>query len=68
LGLEPIEFESGAPAELLAVRAASLREAVATLTEARLVIHAGRVVARTAVDQHTLIPTAIVAQEGAGHA
>jgi cytosine deaminase len=68
MGLEPIEFESGAPAELLAVRAASLREAVATLTEARLVIHAGRVVARTVVDQHTLIPTAIVAQEGAGHA
>jgi cytosine deaminase len=68
MGLEPVRFEHGAPAELLAVRASSLREAVATTTEARLVIHAGRVVARTVVEQHTLIPTRTVAQEGAGHA
>ena len=68
MGLEPVELEHGAPAELLAVRASSLREALATITEARLVIHAGRVVARTVVEQHTLIPTATVAQEGAGHA
>jgi cytosine/creatinine deaminase len=68
MGLEPVLFEQGAPAELLAVRASSLREAVATTTEARLVIHAGRVVARTVVEQHTLIPTRVVAQEGAGHA
>ena len=68
MGLEPVRFEHGAPAELLAVRASSLREAVATTTEARLVIHAGRVVARTVVEQHTLIPTRVVAQEGAGHA
>jgi cytosine deaminase len=68
MGLEPVLFEQGAPAELLAVRASSLREAVATTTEARLVIHAGRLVARTIVEQHTLIPTRVVAQEGAGHA
>jgi cytosine/creatinine deaminase len=68
MGLEPVLFEQGAPAELLAVRASSLREAVATTTEARLVIHAGRVVARTVVEQHTLIPTRVVAYEGAGHA
>jgi cytosine deaminase len=68
MGLEPVRFEPGAPAELLAVRASSLREAVATTTEARVVIHAGRVVARTVVEQYTLIPTATVTQEGAGHA
>jgi cytosine deaminase len=68
MGLEPVLLEQGAPADLLAVRASSLREAVATTTEARLVIHAGRVVARTVVEQHTLIPTRVVAQEGADHA
>jgi cytosine deaminase len=66
MGLEPVRLEHGAPAELLAVRASSLREAVATTTEARVVMHAGRVVARTVVEQHTLIPT--LTREGAGHA
>jgi cytosine/creatinine deaminase len=68
MGLVPVRFEYGAPADLLAVRASSLREAVATTTEARIVIHAGRVVARTIVEQHTLIATPTVTQEGAGHA
>jgi cytosine deaminase len=71
MGLEPVRLQAGAPAELLAVHASSLREAVATATEARLVIHAGRVVARTVVEQHTLVASGTpqpVAQEGAGHA
>jgi cytosine deaminase len=68
MGLEPVRLQPAAPAELLAVRASSLREAIATITEARLVIHAGRVVARTVVEQHTLIPIRTVTQEGARHA
>jgi cytosine/creatinine deaminase len=72
MGLPPVRVEPGWPAELLAVRASSLREAVATATEARLVIHAGRVVANTAVEQHTLVPTRVLrpvtTQEGAGNA
>ncbi len=47
LGLPPVTISSGAPAELLAVRAGSLREALATTATDRLVISAGRVVART---------------------
>jgi cytosine deaminase len=49
MGLERPALEAGAPAELLAVRAPSLREAVATATEDRIVFHAGRVVERTRV-------------------
>jgi cytosine deaminase len=73
MGLEPVRLERGAPAELLAVRASSLREAVATATEARLVVHAGHVVARTVVERD--MPAAPerrtpqpAIQEGAGHA
>ncbi|GED99823.1 cytosine deaminase [Gordonia spumicola] len=44
--------EVGAPAELLAVRAGSVVEAIASGTEARTVIHRGRVVARTDVTTH----------------
>jgi cytosine deaminase len=74
MGLEPARVEAGAPAELLAVRASSLREAVATVTEARVVIHAGRVVARTTVQRETSwTPQGSgsqtdVIEEGAGHA
>ena len=74
MGLEPIRLEPGAPAELLAVRASSLREAVATVTEARVVIHAGRVVARTSVQRETSWAPegsgsqSDVIEEGAGHA
>jgi cytosine deaminase len=49
MGLERPALEAGAPAELVAVRARSLREAVATATEERIVFHAGRVVERTRV-------------------
>lgn len=42
----------GAPAELLAVRAGSLEEAVADASEHRTVIHRGAVVSRTAVTEN----------------
>jgi cytosine deaminase len=71
MGLEPVRLEVGAPAELLAVRASSLREAIATVSEARVVIHAGRVVARTSVRRESVWSTAAdgsrsVIEEGAG--
>jgi cytosine/creatinine deaminase len=47
LGLPPVCVEPGAPAELLAVRATSVREAIATAPADRVVIHRGRVVSRT---------------------
>ncbi|MBS1888670.1 MAG: amidohydrolase family protein [Actinobacteria bacterium] len=50
MGLEPVRIEAGAPAELLAIRAGSVREALATATEDRVVVHRGRVVARTRVE------------------
>jgi cytosine deaminase len=74
MGLDPVRLEAGAPGELLAVRASSLREAVATVTEARVVIHAGRVVARTSVHREaSWTPDGSASQtdvieEGAGHA
>jgi cytosine deaminase len=49
LGLSTVAIEAGAPAELLAIRAGSLREAVAEASPERVVIHAGSVVARTTV-------------------
>lgn len=52
MGLPPVAVAPGAPAELLAIRAGSVREALATATAERLVVHAGRVVARTAVHRH----------------
>jgi len=49
LGFDSVRIEPGAPAELLAIRADSLREAIATAPLDRLVIHAGRLVSRTRV-------------------
>ncbi|WP_155375164.1 amidohydrolase family protein [Catellatospora vulcania] len=51
-GLPPVAVAPGSPAELLAVRAGSLREALATATAHRLVVHDGRIVARTTVTRH----------------
>lgn len=48
LGLPPVAIRPGAPAELLAIKAASLRQAVAEATADRVIVHSGRVVARTA--------------------
>lgn len=49
MGLEPVGPRVGDPAELVAIRAGSLREAVAARTADRVVVHEGRVVARSSV-------------------
>jgi cytosine deaminase len=45
MGLPPVEVAAGAPAELLAVPARSVREAIAFAPHERVVVHHGRVVA-----------------------
>jgi cytosine deaminase len=49
MGLPAVVLQAGAPAEILAVRGASLADAIARASEHRLVVHAGRCVARTEV-------------------
>ena len=72
MGLEPVRLAPGSPADLLAVRGSSLREAVATATEERVVIRAGRVVARTRVERESAVPAfrspELVTQQGDRHA
>jgi cytosine deaminase len=48
MGLPEVRVATGFPAELLAVQAASLEEAIAGGTD-RVVIHQGRVVSRTTI-------------------
>jgi cytosine deaminase len=52
LGMSTVEIMPGAPAELLAVRAVSVRHAIAEATAERVVIHCGRLVARTSVNRY----------------
>lgn len=47
LGLPEVELRPGAPADLLAIRAKTPREAIATANPERVVIRGGRIVART---------------------
>jgi cytosine deaminase len=47
LGLGEVNMQPGDPAELLAVKASNLREAVASAPVDRMVFHRGRLVART---------------------
>jgi cytosine deaminase len=49
MGLPEVRVEAGFPAELLAIRAASVEEAVAAASPERVVVHRGRVVCRTTV-------------------
>jgi cytosine deaminase len=49
LGLPPVCLEPGYPADLLAVKASSLADALAGASEQRIVIRAGQVTARTEV-------------------
>lgn len=49
MGLPEVRIEPGSPADLLAVRGSSLVEAVASASEDRVVIRAGRILARTTV-------------------
>jgi cytosine/creatinine deaminase len=51
MGLPAVRLEPAAPAELLAVRARSLTQAIATVTEDRTVIRGERVVVRTRVER-----------------
>jgi cytosine deaminase len=44
LGLPPVDIAMGSPAELVAIDAASVREAVASAPASRLVMHDGRIV------------------------
>jgi len=55
MGLSEVNIKPGGAAELLAIRAGSVRGAVAEADPNRVVIHAGRVVART--DMTTTYPT-----------
>ncbi len=50
MGLPPVGLDVGSPADLLAVAASSLREAIATATEKRIVIRRGRVVSTGNLD------------------
>lgn len=54
LGLPGVEIRPGAPAELLAIRAGTVRQAIAESTVDRVVIHAGRIVARTTTTRSLL--------------
>ncbi|HWI74752.1 MAG TPA: amidohydrolase family protein [Baekduia sp.] len=49
MGLPAVALVAGAPAEILAVRGASLADAIGRGSEHRIVVHAGRCVARTEV-------------------
>jgi len=59
LGLPPVRVTPGAPAELLAVRAPSVRAAVADAPADRLVFARGRLVARTVVEQTVVAPSVV---------
>jgi cytosine deaminase len=56
MGLPPAGPAPGAAAEFLAVRAGSLAEVVASAPAERIVLHAGRVVARSELTQHIALP------------
>jgi cytosine deaminase len=51
MGLPEVRLEAGQPAEILAVRAGSLNQALADPTD-RVVIHRGRLVSHTTVTRH----------------
>ena len=59
MGLPAAGPVPGAAAELLAVRAGSLVEAVAEAPADRIVVHAGRLVARTVSETHLAAPAAL---------
>ncbi|HEX8928240.1 MAG TPA: hypothetical protein VGA45_04935 [Actinomycetota bacterium] len=58
IGLEDVRVEPGFPAELLAVRAASVEEAVAAAPPERLVLRRGELVSRTTVIRERMHPSA----------
>jgi cytosine/creatinine deaminase len=66
MGLPEVRVENGFPAELLAVRAASLGEAIAG-GDGRVVIHEGRVVSRTTVTRELIGALGIPHPAGRSH-
>ncbi len=56
MGLPSVTIACGSPADLLAIRAESLDEAIAGASEQRMVIKAGRIVSNTTQSQ-TLLPS-----------
>jgi cytosine/creatinine deaminase len=52
MGLAPVDYSPGSPAEFLAIRASSVRDAIATASPDRIVIAKGKVVARSAISAH----------------
>jgi cytosine deaminase len=50
MGLPAVAVAPGSPAELVAIRAASVREAIATASPERIVFHRGTVVARSMME------------------
>ena len=55
MGLAPVTFEAGSPADFVAIDAPSIRGAIADAPADRIVIHAGRVVARTSTTRETVV-------------
>lgn len=53
----PVAVAPGSPADLLAIRAESIDDAIATATQDRSVLRAGRLVARTSVTTVMALPT-----------
>jgi len=53
MGLPPVRFESGDPADFVAIDAPSIRGAIADAPADRVVVHGGAVVARSSTDRWT---------------
>jgi len=51
MGLAPVTFAPGSPADFVAIDAPSIRGAIADAPADRIVVHAGRVVARTSTSR-----------------
>jgi cytosine/creatinine deaminase len=64
MGLPAVRVEPGAPAELMAIAAGSVREALASGTEERMVVGRGRILATTKVDRRMTTTTGIGAATG----
>lgn len=52
IGLPDVELRPGQPADLLAIRAANVREAIAAASPDRVVLRGGRIVAQTTTVRH----------------
>ncbi|MDN4473988.1 amidohydrolase family protein [Demequina zhanjiangensis] len=67
MGLPVADAVPGAAAEFVAVASANVGEAIAEAPADRIVIHRGRVVARTSVTQQIHLPTPHTTAEGVAH-